>query len=193
MNPLIDTIGKRLNRLDDSITDRVKSIAKGSNRIPSAVLIVIHFTYGEPRVILCKRSSKVSNHAGQISFPGGIYKDEDNDLLGTALRECKEEIGLEVKREHVIGYMDTVNTFSSNFIILPFIAALDYIKALKPNSEVDEVIDAPLHELLTNMYEDKEHYNYATDAYKFVYKGYTVWGATARILKALRDIIYNSR
>ncbi len=193
MKALIDVLCKRLNRLDNNITDRVKSIAKVNKRIPSAVLIVIHFTYGEPRVILCKRSSRVSNHAGQISFPGGIYKDEDNDLLGTALRECKEEIGLDVNREHVIGYMDTVNTFSSNFIILPFIAILDYIRTFKPNSEVDEVIDAPLHELLTNMYEDKEHYNYATDAYKFVYKGYTVWGATARILKALRDNIYNTR
>jgi 8-oxo-dGTP pyrophosphatase MutT (NUDIX family) len=191
---MLDMLRKKLYRLDDniSLTEQVKINAKDNNRIPSAVLIVIHFTYNEPRIILCKRSSKLSKHANQISFPGGVYKDEDKDILVTALRECMEEIGLEVKKEHVIGYMDTFNTFSSNFVILPFVAFLDLISMLKPNPrEVDEIIDAPLHELLKCMYKDEEHaYYYYTDAYKFVYKGYVIWGATARILKALRDMIY---
>ncbi len=189
---LVERLGRGLHPLRDGLTEEMLIRAKRECRIPSAVLAVIHLTYNKPSIILCKRSSNLKNHANQISFPGGVYKVSDGDLLVTALRECREEIGVSIGGKDIIGHMDVVNTLSSNFMILPFVALLYTIDSIKPNSsEIDEVIDADMHELFSSMSYDHEHYTCA-GAYKFVYRGYTVWGATARILKRLMEMIYSS-
>lgn len=157
-------------------------------RIPSAVLLIIHYTDGYAKILLCKRSGRLKNHAGEISFPGGTFKPEDGSLLSTALRETREEIGIDLSKDSILGSLDEVNTFSSNFTIKPFIAVLNSINSIKVDErEVDYIVDAPLVELLSSMSRDEEH-GYR-EAYKFKYRGHVVWGATARILKQLRDIL----
>ena len=66
-------------------------------------------------------------HAGEISFPGGKLDADDSDLLETALRETREEIGLTIAREQVIGQLKPVVTLNSGFMILPFVAVTDSI------------------------------------------------------------------
>lgn len=157
-------------------------------RIPAAVLLIIHFTDGYAKILLCKRSERLRNHAGQISFPGGIFKPEDGSLLDTALREAREEIGIDISKDSILGSLDDVNTYSSNFTVKPFVAVLDSISSIKIDGrEVDYIIDAPLVELLSSMSKDEEH-GYR-EAYKFTYNGHVIWGATARMLKQLRDVL----
>jgi 8-oxo-dGTP pyrophosphatase MutT (NUDIX family) len=88
-------------------------------------MIPIHFTNGNPNVILIKRTKLVKNHAGEISFPGGIFMDKDVEMLVTALREISEEIGIKLKREQIIGYLDTERTLTSSYIIYPYVALMD--------------------------------------------------------------------
>jgi len=156
----------------------------------SAVLLIIHFRNGKPYVILTKRSGKLKNHAGQISCPGGTFSDPDKDLKHTAIRETLEEIGLRVNEKDIIGHLHSVHTLTSNFTIVPYIAIIKSIVRLKPNKkEIDTVFDVPLLELLKTMAPDLDHTGFG-EIYKFEYDGNMIWGATARILKQMHDILH---
>lgn len=155
----------------------------------SAVLVIIHFVDGRPHVVLTKRSGKLKNHAGQMSFPGGTFSDSDRDLMQTAIRETYEEIGLNVKEDDIIGNLRSVHTLTSNFTIVPYVAIVQSLGSLNPDwKEIDSILDVPLLDLLKTMMPDHEHKGYG-EIYRFEYDGNVVWGATARILKQMHDIL----
>ena len=107
------------------------------NEIASVLIII----YGEsPFVIMTKKASNLKVHAGEIAFPGGKWCENDQDLLETAIRETKEELCLDVSREHVIGQLDSVITLNSRYRITPFIAILDTVPSLTANSEVESCL-----------------------------------------------------
>jgi 8-oxo-dGTP pyrophosphatase MutT (NUDIX family) len=173
-----------LDKLKDVFVDKPKI---RNNRIPAAVMVIIHFKGKEPYIILTKRSKNLKNHASQISFPGGI-KEKDENFIDAAIRETEEELGIKVSKDQIIGMLDSVDTYTSNFCIVPFVAIIDDISNMHINKdEIDEVIDANLLKLLKSRERD-----YRDDIkgihYKFVYNDYIIWGATARIL----DILYNA-
>ena len=76
-------------------------------------------------------------HGGEISFPGGKWCTKDQDLLETAIRETEEELCLQISREQAVGQLDNVITLNSKYRITPFVAILENISSLKPNSEVN--------------------------------------------------------
>jgi 8-oxo-dGTP pyrophosphatase MutT (NUDIX family) len=155
----------------------------------AAVLVVIHFREGEPFLLLTKRSSNLKNHAGEISCPGGTQSNSDKDLMRTAIRETCEEIGIRIDEKQISGALRAVHTLTSNFTIVPYLAIVDTIDSPKPdNKEIAEVIDVPLFDLLRTIEPDIEHAHFG-EVYKFKYNGNIVWGATARILKQLYDIL----
>ena len=175
-----------LDKLKPHLANELK-IEKG---ILAAVLVIIHFHNGKPHVILTKRSSELKSHAGQISCPGGTFSDSDKDLLQTAIRETFEEIGLMVNEKDIIGKLRSVHTLTSNFTIVPYVAIIESIGNLKPDrKEIDAVLDVPLLDLLKTMVPDLEHAGFG-ELYKFEYDGNVVWGATARILKQMHDILH---
>src|SRR5580765_6252923 len=90
----------------------------------AAVMIPIHFTNGNPNVILIKRTKLVKNHAGEISFPGGNFMKEDIDMLQTAIRETREEVGIRIEKEWVIGHLKAERTLSSRYIIYPYVVLI---------------------------------------------------------------------
>jgi len=156
----------------------------------AAVMIPIHFTNGKPNVILIKRTKLVKNHAGEISFPGGIFMDKDVEMLVTALREISEEIGIKLKREQIIGYLDTERTLTSRYIIYPYVALMDSLpKIINTNYEVEKILDAPLIPLLKSRESDLNRQRQYSDPHlpKFTYKNEVIWGATARILDQLAN------
>ncbi|HEY7226770.1 MAG TPA: CoA pyrophosphatase [Nitrososphaeraceae archaeon] len=161
----------------------------GSKRFKfAAVMIPIHFINGNPNVILIKRTKLVKNHAGEISFPGGIFMDKDVEMLVTALREMSEEIGINLKREQIIGHMDAERTLTSSYIIYPYVALLDsFPKITNTNYEVEKILDAPLIPLLKSRENDMNGQRQYSDPHlpKFTYKNEVIWGATARILDQL--------
>ena len=154
----------------------------------ASVLIII---YGEsPFVIMTKKASNLKVHAGEIAFPGGKWCEKDQDLLETAIRETKEELCLDVSREHVIGQLDSVITLNSKYRITPFIAILDTVPSLTANSEVESILHIPLAPFLNTMDDDDlpEHRS-IKEMYTFTFEKHQVWGASARMLRQIHVIL----
>jgi 8-oxo-dGTP pyrophosphatase MutT (NUDIX family) len=141
-------------------------------------------------VFLTKRSSSLKSHRGEISFPGGRYVESDGTLLATALRETAEEVGIAFTIDQIIGCLSAVRTMTSNHFIVPFVTIQEMLPQYRISaSEVEAVIDVPLIETLKSIEQDAEHYRLAKDAFKFTYGNNVIWGATARVLKQMHDIL----
>ena len=179
-----------LSLLSPAVTGPPYLAADGSPATPSAVLVIIHYHGNSPHIFLTKRSSSLKIHSGEIAFPGGRFVKEDGTLLTTALRETAEEIGISFGGDQIIGSLNSVRTMTSNHFIVPFLTVQERLPGHKlAPSEVEAVLDAPLTETLRTIAPDAEHYRLATDAFKFTYQEYTIWGATARIMKQLYDLL----
>ena len=157
----------------------------GENKLAS-ILVVI---YGEsPLVVMTEKPKHMKFHAGEISFPGGKLDSSDSNLLETALRETREEIGLDIKPEQVIGQLKPVITLNSRFTILPFVSVLDKIPPLSANAEVEKIFHIPLEDFLKTMSNDPDPtHNLIQEMYTFEFQGKIVWGASARVLKQIAD------
>lgn len=176
--------------LTPSVTHRPYLPKDATSATPSAVLVIIHYHDDSPHIFLTKRSSLLKMHGGEISFPGGRFVKEDGTLLSTALRETEEEIGISFPRRQIIGSLRAVQTMTSNHFIVPFLTVQGKLPEHRlAESEVEAVLDAPLLETLRTIAPDVEHYHMASDAFKFAYQKHTIWGATARIMKQLHDLL----
>lgn len=157
---------------------------------PAAVLLPIQHLHGTWQLILTKRPATMKHHPGQIALPGGKVDATDADPTTAALREAHEEIGLASQQVSIVGHLPNHQTITS-FDVHPFvgIVAPDFIPTPEPN-EVDEVFYVPLSHILnpaayqvqSRIWKDQDR-RYLTAAYG----PYYIWGATARILKALCD------
>jgi len=159
----------------------------GKNKLAS-ILVVI---YGKsPMVVMTEKPKHMKFHAGEISFPGGKIDSNDSDLLETALRETREEIGLSIRKDQVIGQLDSVVTLNSGFTILPFVSLLDEIPPLLPNAEVEKIFHISLEPFLKTMANDPDPtHNLIQEMYTFEFQGKIVWGASARVLKQIVEAL----
>ncbi len=155
---------------------------------PASILVVI---YGKsPIVVMTEKPKHMKFHAGEISFPGGKLDTDDSDLLDTALRETREEIGLSINRDQVIGQLNPVITLNSGFSILPFVSVVDEIPPLLANAEVEKIFHIPLEPFLKTIARDPDpSHNLIQEMYTFEYQGQIVWGASARVLKQIADCL----
>ena len=180
-------------KIKEILARRERRIINGENLIRAAVLIPIYEKAGEIYILFTKRTEEVEHHKGQISFPGGARSKEDKSLLDTALRESFEEIGLRPEVVEVLGELDDERTFSTNFIISPFVAFVPYPYQFKPNpEEVKELIEVPLSALLNQANFREELLTEGDNtflSYVYLYQNQVIWGATARILKKLLDLL----
>lgn len=142
------------------------------------------------RVVFTKRTDTLENHAGQISFPGGMMEDDDEDLTYTALRETFEEIGVEPEKVKIVARMDQVLTIT-RFLVTPFVGLLAPNVEFNPNPvEVDRLVRVPLSKVL-----DRTQYKPTKITWEGVkfdqtaldYHGDVIWGATGRMLLNLLD------
>lgn len=154
----------------------------------ASVLVVI---YGkDPIILMTEKPKHMKFHAGEISFPGGKLDSDDSNLLETALRETREEIGLTISKEQVIGQLKPVVTLNSGFLILPFISIVDEIPPLSTNCEVEKIFHIPLETFLKTETKDLDPtHNIIQEMYTFEYQNQIVWGASARILKQIQDCL----
>jgi len=179
--------------LEKILVQRKKRYINDTGRIPSAVLVPLYEKHGHHYIVFVRRTETVKDHKGQISFPGGARDNSDRTLLHTALRESREEIGLKTKDIEVLGELDDELTTTSNYIVTPFVAMIPWPYRFKKNKEeVAEIIDAPV-EALMEKGRRKEASEISDgrpiESYTYNYRGTVIWGATARILKKLLDII----
>jgi len=155
----------------------------GENLRASAVLIPLFYNQEQYHVLFTERSDAVVFHKGQVCFPGGTREPSDSSLLQTALRESEEEIGLEAKDIEILGELDDILTFVTNYVISPFVAFIPYPHSLRTNGrEVKGTFSVPLSFLM-------DEANFKQDSYAYEYEGYIIWGATARILRQFIDLL----
>ena len=112
---------------------------------PAAVLIPMFRLYGGWRLLYIRRSEYESDHhSGEVAFPGGRCEREDADLAATALREAREEIGLDPQEVELLGELRPFRTVS-NFLVTPVVGLVPWPLALRPDpSEVAHVFSIPL-------------------------------------------------
>jgi 8-oxo-dGTP pyrophosphatase MutT (NUDIX family) len=156
----------------------------------SAVLVPLFLREGQLWILFTRRTETVEHHRGQISFPGGAQEEEDENLLGTALRESEEEIGL--KREDVIplGALSPMVTVT-DFYVEPFVAAIPQPYVFRPQeSEIAEIIEAPIAALMDPAILETKPYPGRPEPVLFYHYGrHTIWGATARMLAELLEAL----
>ena len=141
-----------------------------------------------------RRATTLRSHSGEIAFPGGSVDLTDASPVETALREAQEEIGLDPSRVEVLGILPPVFTVVSNFLITPVIAYLPQGPGTLQlqASEVDEVLLLPLYALADPTIHHTEEWTrggVARTVYFYDYGPYRIWGATARMLNALLELL----
>lgn len=184
-------------KLDPAARDYFERLKASLHRAPSkafestglvlkeaAVLAPLFWRGGEPWAYLTRRPMSLRKHPGQISFPGGAREPADVTPLHTALRETREELGIEPEAVEVLGLLGAMPTITS-YWVTPFVGVISADIQLVPNpGEIDEVLQAPLWRLRR----EKRHL-YQADRDVFVWDDgqHVVWGVTWRMLDQLLD------
>ena len=176
-DPLADPVAVAL-RSDDALDllDR--------DPVPAAVLVAIVLG-PEPGVLLTRRCANLSRHAGQVSFPGGRIDPGDPSPEAAALREAREEIGLDPDEVEITGRLPDYVT-GTGFKITPVVGMIraDIGWTLEPR-EVDAVFVLPLSVVLDPAAPQPREAEYRGRIRRFwvwPHPEHYIWGATAAIL-----------
>jgi 8-oxo-dGTP pyrophosphatase MutT (NUDIX family) len=156
----------------------------------SAVLVALA---GEAHSLLLIERSPGGPHGGQIAFPGGRREEGDASLVDTALREAREEIGLDPGAVEVLGLLSPLTIAVSAFLVQPVLGLAASMPKLLPNpAEVRSIIEAPIAELLDPRSKaERELIVRGERLYVpcYLFGGALVWGATAMILSELEELL----
>lgn len=170
--------------LDLDLSEEDKKLNSDSYT-PASVLIPLYEKNGATHVLFTKRTDKVRDHKGQISFPGGKFDSEDINLEKTALRETFEEVGIKEKDVTVIGKINNMITIT-NYIVSPFVGYFNYPYVFNVNhDEIAELIEVPLFHLFDKKNfkaEERRFLGINHKIYYFYYKEYVIWGVTGKIM-----------
>lgn len=151
---------------------------------PASVLLPLVMR-DEPTVLLTRRTERLADHAGQVSFPGGGREPADADPIATALRETEEEVGLARSYIEVVGYLRGYLTISG-YAVSPVVGLVRPGFVLKPDPlEVADIFEVPLAFLLeprNRQLQMREFGGEQVGFYFFAYQDHNIWGATAAML-----------
>jgi 8-oxo-dGTP pyrophosphatase MutT (NUDIX family) len=162
----------------------------GAERRAAVIAPVVERPDGRA-LLFTKRADHLGEHAGQMSFPGGGREPSDPDLEATARREADEEIGLAPTETNIVGRLDDIRTVSE-YAVRPFVArvpAREYVPDEREVAEVALLSVADLTDLDNYESERRDHPNHGERRLHFFrVDGYTVWGATGRMLVQLLEL-----
>ena len=156
----------------------------------ASVLVPLVLRESGLTMLLTQRTAHLTDHAGQISFPGGRAEDYDGSAIETALRETEEEIGLDRRHIDVIGTLPDYVT-GTGYIVTPVVALVTPPFELRPDpDEVAEIFEVPLAFLMDGSKHQRLSFEMPGGAgrrqfYAMPYERFFIWGATAGMLRNL--------
>jgi len=194
MNILRDRLQRAVRGLDDPPSPpgwnhaEIADVLGDAPRRPAAVLVALVERDGAMHVLFTLRTTQLTQHGGQVSFPGGGIEAADHDGVAAALRETHEEVGIATQLVRPFGYLDCFETISG-YVVTPVVAELDarYV-ALPDPREVAEVFEVPLAFFLdaANLHRRRIDWRgKPREIFEFPYAGKNIWGATAAMLLSL--------
>ncbi len=187
---VVRALGRNSSRSSDFDLNPEVILPQSRKLRDAAVLIALQDTTDGLYLILTKRNSALKHHPGQIAFPGGKVDPGDDGPIGAALRESHEEIGLEAANVQVMGTLPAHETVTG-FSVTPVLGrVLADFTPVREAGEVDEVFAIPFAHVM-----DLDRYQIQSRLWRggprryFVvpYGPYYIWGATARMLRALAE------
>jgi 8-oxo-dGTP pyrophosphatase MutT (NUDIX family) len=159
----------------------------------AAVMILLYPYMDQWYFVLMKRPEYPGVHSNQVSLPGGMHEDGDPDLEFTALRETREELGIEDSRIRVLGSISKLHIPVSGIEVTPFVGEYPVKPEFQPDpAEVSYLIEAPLRDLLSPEKVKEDTRTILGNLVRVPYfdiKGEQVWGATAMILSEFLEIV----
>ena len=187
--------GNLVHRIHAVLASRQKKVIERDDLTSAAILLPLFRKERVYHVLLTKRTHKVKTHKGEISFPGGVYDEEDRTLERTALRESFEEIGLRERDVEILGCLDDVETLT-HYRIRSFVGIFPYPYPFVVNKEeIEEIIEVPLQSFLHRDFLEGERVFLKSGEriiYTYRHGEHIIWGATAAILKQFLDLIFES-
>lgn len=157
----------------------------------AAVATILRDAGFGPEVLLIRRAERDGDPwSGHMAFPGGRHEPTDPDLHETALRETREELGLDLSRATLLGRLDDVPTHRPGLVVRPFVFELrgELPPFNIPNREVAEAVWAPLPPLVRGERDAQHLFEHAGAEVRFPaydVEGRIVWGLTYRMLQIL--------
>ncbi|MDQ2818206.1 MAG: CoA pyrophosphatase [Candidatus Eremiobacteraeota bacterium] len=168
--------------------ERIPAARLTDERARRAAVLVPIVGAGRPRILCLERSQEVTDHKGEICFPGGMIEPADSSSEAAALRECWEEVALAPSLVDVLGRLDDQRTGLSNFIITPVVG---YIERLPPLQVQAREVARPILIDVQALLGGAQHVcasfggGVRRSNHEYVCDGNRIWGVTARILATL--------
>lgn len=175
-----------------ALGDRERQVLEIPGFRPAAVLVPVIRSPAGLELIFTVRSDKLRNHAGQIAFPGGGLEG-DEDVVGAALRETEEEIGVTLASDDVLGYLDD-HPSPARFVATPVVAAMQWPQELRPNpAEVAEVFSVPVDDLraIVPRWEERVLEGSRRRIHFYTWGDRLIWGFTGNVVKELLELLPN--
>jgi 8-oxo-dGTP pyrophosphatase MutT (NUDIX family) len=175
------------------IRELLSVVSSGDEHV-AGVLLLLYPDNGKLSTVLMQRPQYDGVHSGQISFPGGKREMHDETILDTALREAKEEIGIQPSNIRLLGTLSTLYIPPSNFLVTPVVGFC----ARRPDfhlepSEVESLVEIELDQLIgPGIIQHKEVIlgnGLSLEVPSYYIDQKIIWGATAMILSEFLELV----